>query len=155
MGQFQGHFYGKVDAKGRIVLPSGLKVSLSETSDFFMTNSLSQEKPCLDVYISSSWKKIVKQSESWDRWDPDVQLYKRFYLAAAQEMSLDSQNRIRIPSIFQDHLKLNKEVLIIGMGEKFEIWNPVHWDDLKSQMSVKFDQILKNLSNLQKPGSKA
>lgn len=121
--QFQGHFYCKLDAKGRIMFPARLKNALPEAN----TRKIVLRKgfePCLDVYPQAEWDKIRQRFEGLDEFDPRVRMFNRTILMGIEEIEMDSNYRFLIPKKFINELGFKKEVKVIGVNNKIEIWDP-------------------------------
>src|SRR5687768_16167506 len=99
----RGRFDCKVDAKGRLSLPSALRSQLpSKSAHVVITNSIFKNRKCLDVYPEEEWKKLEKRIASLPTLRTEVQAYQRFYLSAGQEVELDSHHRALIPQTLRN-----------------------------------------------------
>lgn len=138
----RGRFDCKVDAKGRLSLPSSLRSQLSsKTTQLVMTNSLFKGRKCLDVYPEEEWKKLEKRIASLPSLRVEVQAYQRFYLSAGQSIEVDGHHRVLIPQTLRKFAELDEELVIVGMGSKFEIWSASKWLELQEELSLQFDDI--------------
>lgn len=150
---FRGRFDCKVDPKGRFKLPATYKLSLpkKETS-LVMTNGQYQGQRCLDVYTLREWESLEKRLAKLSPLKAEVQAYQRFYMASAQVVECDSQDRLLIPQGLRKFADLEEEVVLVGMGGKFEIWAAPRWHQLHQSLAGNFDQTLAVLADLDKGG---
>lgn len=83
--------------------------------------------PCLLVYPLPEWEKIEEKLVSLPTMNKQARLLQRRMIGHATECEIDSQGRIRLPAILQEQAGLDKKVVMIGQGKKFEIWNEETW----------------------------
>lgn len=138
----RGRFDCKVDSKGRLSLPAALRSQLSAKSQSLVfTNSLFKGRKCLDVYTEEEWKKLEKRIAALPSLRAEVQAYQRFYLSAGQTIEIDGHHRVLIPQGLRKFADLEEDLVVIGMGNKFEIWNAGRWQELQEELSSQFDDI--------------
>jgi MraZ protein len=118
---FRGEYYQSIDPKGRIILPAKFREVLSQRYDQNLIITKHLDK-CLMAFPVAEW--IVKESElkRLPTGRRDVRMLKRFYMASASECSLDRQGRIVIPPSLKQFANLEKNVVIAGAIDHFEIW---------------------------------
>jgi len=104
-----------IDAKGRLFIPADLRDELGQT--FYVT--LSTER-CLSAYSSESWERFKEKNRQMSQVN---QKRMRPLFAMAAKRELDSQGRINIPQQLRDFADLKKNVAIVGVGERVELWN--------------------------------
>ena len=121
------HFYEtyecKVDDKGRLKLPSSL-IKLLQSSDnknFVIKRSVHQS--CLEVYPMKPWEKLMKKINGLNRFVKKNADFIRMFTAGVKNVELDSSERILIPKDLKQFANLQKEVVVSGAGELFEIWD--------------------------------
>ena len=147
---FRGRFDCKIDPKGRLILPAAYRQDLGKkASEFVVTNSLSQKKKCLDLYLLSDWKKLEQKVARMPSLTREVQAYQRFYMSGGQVLSLDSQNRINLPPSLRTFAGVDERVMLVGMGQKIEIWSEETWTSLQDQMAEDFEEILSVVADLE------
>lgn len=125
----KGEYFHSIDTKGRLIIPLKLRQELSDT--FVVTKGLDN---CLYVYPLENWEKLEEQinklSHSKSRG------LKRFFLSSAIDCSLDTQGRILISSNLREFAGLKKDVVIIGVLERAEIWDKEKWDEYCDNISL-------------------
>lgn len=123
MAFFTSEYTGKLDAKGRLVLPSRMKSALPESSSTELYIKLGLE-PCIELYPLSEYKKVYSKIAGLNEFDPEVRKLQRNFFRGSAMVELDGAGRFLIPKMMLQYAKLNKEVVIVGMGSKMEIWDP-------------------------------
>ena len=153
---FRGCYDARIDIKGRLTLPSALRggVPQLETDaplqQFVVTNSLSQNRPCLDVFLLADWEKLEQRVAGLPEFHSDVIDFRRFYMASAHVVKLDRQNRLLLPQHFREFAQLGDHIMTIGMGKKFEIWSEQVWSEMHQGVSQRFDQVLAGIAGLER-----
>lgn len=137
---FRGQFTYSIDVKGRISIPAKLRKQMSpEANDsFVMTRGVSS---CIDIYPLNEWNQIEEKLLKLNQFQPDDVRFIRMFTQYAIEDTMDSQSRILIPQNLIDYAKIEKEVLILGVLKKIEVWNPKIYEDYLSQSPESFEQI--------------
>ncbi|MEW6410517.1 MAG: division/cell wall cluster transcriptional repressor MraZ [Nitrospirota bacterium] len=144
--KFSGHYLYNLDSKGRVSIPSKLREVISEryTPDrLIITTDFDK---CLVAYPLEKWAEIEEKIESLPTMKREVKVFMRHFISAATECELDSQGRILIPPALREYAGLNKEVYIIGLTFKIEIWDRGEWEKLSSREELeKSEGILADL----------
>lgn len=129
-----GEFHHNLDEKGRLTLPSKFRNELGE--EFIVTRGIEN---CLFVYTMSEWNKIFNQLNNLPFTRKDVRNFNRFFLSGATTVEFDKQGRINITSLLISYANLKKECVIVGVGDRLEIWSKDSWEELynnnKDQLS--------------------
>jgi MraZ protein len=118
-----------MDAKGRISIPTGLRMELQVEKDRppFLTNLA--DCPALGLYAHDYWLEIERRLETMSQIQPEVQSFRRLYISGAVEAPIDAQGRVLIPQHLRDHAGLQKEVIVAGVGTRVEIWDKARFDE--------------------------
>ena len=123
-----GEYDCKLDAKGRLAMPSGLKKQLEEAMlKGFVVNRDIFEK-CLVLYPAEEWNKVTSQLGRLNRFVRKNALFIRRFNNGATPLSLDNSGRVLIPKSLMDYASLTKEVKVCGNGERIEIWSKEAYD---------------------------
>jgi MraZ protein len=133
MSSFKGSYSYSVDNKGRINIPARLRkyVSPEANDTFVVTRGYEQ---CLFVYPLDEWNKLEQSIRGLSPSDPKHRFFTRTLLQRALESQLDGQSRITIPKELLQFASIENEVLILGVLERIEVWNPKVYDSyLKTQ----------------------
>ena len=135
-----GEYHHNIDDKGRLILPSKFREDLGE--EFVVTRGLEE---CLFVYPKSEWQKITDQLKSLPFTKKDARSFMRFFLSGATATVFDKQGRINITSLLISYADLKKECVIIGVGDRLEIWSKEKWDDFYDNNKEDLSDIAENL----------
>jgi len=128
MSYFSSEYECKLDTKGRLVLPSKVKAALPEEDGNKIVLKRGFEA-CLTVYPQSEWEKIFDKVTSLNEFTERDRKFQRLFMRGLTEIELDKTGRFLIPKSLQKYARLDKDVLIVGLGERLEIWNPEEYDD--------------------------
>jgi len=120
---FTSEYECKLDAKGRLVLPARIKNGLPETSGKELVVGLGFEK-CLIVYPILEFKKLYAKVAGLSEFNPDYRKLQRNFFRGNTVVELDSSGRFLIPKQMLNYAQLEKQVVVVGMGNKVELWNP-------------------------------
>ncbi len=120
---FTSEYECKLDAKGRLVLPARIKNGLPETSGNELVVGLGFEK-CLIVYPILEFKKLYAKVAGLSEFNPDYRKLQRNFFRGNTVVELDSSGRFLIPKQMLNYAQLEKQVVVVGMGNKVELWNP-------------------------------
>ena len=127
MSFFTGEYDCKLDAKGRLVLPSRIKANLPEASVNTESHGLVLSKgldPNIIIYPILEYKKIHNRISSLNDFNPEQRSFKRNFFRNILQVELDSNGRFLIPKSMLQHAQLEKEAVIVGMGNIIELWSP-------------------------------
>ena len=139
-GPFRGRFEIKIDPKGRLILPSAYRQSLPlETPQLIITNSRYRGKSCLHAYSIHEWEKLERRISKLSSLKAEVQAFNRFYLASGQSVDVDAQNRILVPQGLRKFASLEGQAVLVGLGNKFEIWSQEAWDGIYAHLTEDFE----------------
>ena len=138
-----GEYEHTIDTKGRIIMPSKLKDDIGEK--FVITQGLDG---CLFVYSQGEWKNFEDKLRTFPLTNKDARALKRFFLARATECEIDKQGRFLISSNLREFAKLTKEVVIIGVLDKIEIWSKDRWLEYSNKENLEADEIAERMENL-------
>lgn len=144
---FRGQFTYSIDSKGRISIPAKLRKQISPDANdsFVMTQGTGT---CIDLYPLNEWQQIEEQLLKLNSFVPDDSLFIRMMLQHAAEDTMDSQSRILIPQPLIEYAKIDKDVLILGVLKKIEIWNPEIYKNYIGQTKETYEQIAAKVMTL-------
>lgn len=128
MSYFSGEYECKVDAKGRMVLPAKIKANLPELN----TNELVVKRgfePCLVIYPMLEWKKVFSKVSGLNEFNKEFRNFQRNFLRGSTEVDMDANGRLLIPKTMTRFAGIEKEVVVVGMGNRIEVWEPAQYDE--------------------------
>ncbi len=124
MKSFIGNIEAKLDAKGRVFVPSAYRKLLPESERERIVMRMDPDNACLVLYPEGVWEQKVQQlQESLDEWDADDQMLLMQFVSDAEWMDLDSQGRILIPKRYLQAIDASQELLFVGMLNRIAIWD--------------------------------
>lgn len=127
IGMFMGEYNHTIDAKGRLIVPSKFRDALGD--EFVITKGLDG---CLFVYDNKEWTAFEEKLKSLPLTNKDARQFVRFFLAGAANVEVDKQGRILVPSNLREFAKLSKEVVLVGVASRIEIWSKEIWENTES-----------------------
>lgn len=140
INMFIGEYHHSIDDKGRLIIPSKFREELGYK--FIITRGIEN---CLYVYSEEAWTKIVNKLETLPFTKKDARTFLRFLLSGASEAEFDKQGRINITSPLISHANITKECVIIGTGDRLEIWSEESWNDFFASAKDNMSDIAENL----------
>ncbi len=140
---FIGEFNHTVDSKGRVNIPSKFREQLNDT--FYITKGLDE---CLFVFPQSEWKVYEEKLKSLPLTNRSARAFVRTFFAGATECSFDKQGRITLPQVLREHASLEKNVKVIGVGTRVEIWSDAVWEEYNSVDNLSYDDIAEQMAEL-------
>ena len=140
---FRGRSRHTLDDKGRLAIPARFKdaLKLKDESCLVVTNHID----CLWAFAKDDWRVIESQVASLSLMDPAVKSYRRVFISGAQECHI-KQGRITLPPDLRDIAGLNKEIMVVGELNLFEIWDKERWDKEFQREMEKFNEAGPSLS---------
>ncbi len=147
---FLGEFPHTLDEKSRVVIPAKFRTFITDAQDregFFILVNPNPETRCLRLYTMSQWKRVMDsiKREAGKSQDPASVL--RFFAARGEFAPVDSQNRIVIPQKLLDYAGLQRDLIMVGLGEWIEIWNAEEYSAVTKRMNpvpVDLDRAMMN-----------
>lgn len=129
-----GEYHQNIDAKGRINIPSKFRLDLGES--FVVAKGLDN---CAYIYPKEAWQAF---QEGLCSAQPTQRRHlQRFFFSGAEECSIDSQGRVLIPSHVREYANLQKEIVVVGVSDKVEIWNRDAWTDYMKEPAFEAEAI--------------
>lgn len=138
-----GEYLHTIDMKGRLILPVKFREELGER--FISTKGLDN---CLFVYSKDEWGILENKLKQLPLSKPEARAFVRFFFAGAAELECDKQGRILIPTNLREHAKLDKDVVIIGVSNRIEIWGKSQWDEYSAKIAPDVARIAENMVDL-------
>ena len=136
-----GEYYHNLDAKGRVSIPSKFRDDLGGT--FVLSKGLDN---CLYAYSTKEWAGF--QNELLALRGQDAQKVRRFFFSGASECEIDTQGRVVLPPVFREYAGLKKELVIIGVSNRAEIWDKEKWEKYISDSSFDSEEISSAMERL-------
>ena len=141
MHMFMGEYNHTIDAKGRLIIPSKFREILGDA--FVVTKGLDG---CLFVYDNEEWKRFEEKLRSLPITNKEARQFVRFFLAGATEAEVDKQGRILIPNVLREFAEITKDVVLVGVGSRIEIWSRERFEETASFEDM--DEIAEHMAGL-------
>lgn len=138
-----GEYSHNLDTKGRVSIPAKFRDDLG--SSFIVTKGLDN---CLFIYSKQEWTTFESKLKTLPLTNPNARNFIRFFFSGATECEIDKQGRINIPQNLREYAGITKEVYVIGVATRVEIWDKEKWDNYTSPENMDLDEIAGQMSNL-------
>lgn len=138
---FMSEYTHSIDTKGRVIVPAKFRESLG--NEFVITQGLDG---CLFVFPNEEWNAFEEKLKSLPMSNKDARKFVRFFLAGAATVEFDKQGRILIPTVLREFAGLEKDVVVVGVGSRVEIWDKSRWDEATTFSDM--DEIAEHMSDL-------
>ncbi len=122
-----------VDSKGRIAIPARHRDKLKEMSSARLVVTVDAER-CLLIYPLNEWHEVEKRLVALPSTDRRARGLKRLLLGYAEECEMDGQGRILLSAPLRGFAELDKRVVLVGQGNKFELWDELRWQSLQEEL---------------------
>ncbi len=119
-----GEFHHNLDSKQRMIIPSKFREELGEK--IIITRGL---EDCLFVYSEKEWASIASRLKTLPFTKKDARSFVRIFMSGATVCEFDKQGRITIANPLKNYANLDKECVILGVGDRLEIWSLEKWND--------------------------
>ena len=143
---FAGRFEYAIDDKSRVSIPSKFREVLSTNYD--MRLILTNLDGCIVAYPYQEWVNIQERISNLGTMKKEARVFLRFYYSGVSECPIDKLGRILIPQSLKTYANIKKNVAIIGMNRKIEIWAQETWEELVKKATSDLEQMVDIVSEL-------
>ncbi|MGE5552449.1 MAG: division/cell wall cluster transcriptional repressor MraZ [Betaproteobacteria bacterium] len=141
---FMGEYEHSVDDKGRLIIPARFREELGLR--FVVTRGLDR---CLFVYPLGEWGKLVEEKlQTLPLGKTEARAFVRTLMSGATECELDKQGRIILPANLRAYAGLEKDVVVIGVSSRVEIWSKAEWEKYSAAAEASFGEIAETVVGL-------
>ena len=130
---FRGFSSVSLDSKGRIAIPSRYRKRLMDDAGGCLVLTINPLDRSLWLYTSPDWKLIEEKLADLPEFDRQSRKTKTMMWGHATDCQLDTHGRILVPAELRDYARIDKQAVILGQGNKFEIWNRESWEEEREQ----------------------
>ena len=138
-----GEYQHKMDNKGRVIIPAKFRDELGDK--FVATRGLDN---CLFIYPMNEWSVLEKKLSSLPITSRNARTFTRFFFSGATECELDKQGRMSIPSNLREFAALEKQIVIIGLSSRIELWAYENWEQYLDSAEDSSDDIAAAMEEL-------
>lgn len=129
---FRGVNAINIDAKGRIVMPTRYRERLQQENENQIVMTIDTDERCLLLYPLKAWEVIESKLAQLPSFNPQARRIQRLLIGHATEGELDSHGRILVAPLLRDYAGLVKHSVLVGQGNKFELWDEGHWQERRA-----------------------
>ena len=130
---FRGFSSVSLDSKGRIAIPSRYRERLMGNAGGCLVQTLNPLDRSLWLYPLPDWEHIEEKLADLSDFDRQSRRAKQMMRGYATDCQLDAHGRILVPAELRDYAQIDKQAVILGQGNKFEIWNRASWEEQREQ----------------------
>ena len=145
---FRGSSFHTIDAKGRIIIPARFReVIKMDGEDSVMVSRLDT---CLVAYPLKDWRNLESKILSMAEKSDHMRRFRRVFIGGAFECPCDRQDRILIPPSLRQYAGLDREIVIVGVLDHFEIWSRESWDheNLNLEEDMKKEEVRNEIAKI-------
>lgn len=140
---FRGSSDHTLDTKGRIIIPSRFRdVIRAGGGDTVMITRMDR---CLYAYSVNGWSKILDRIKDLAEKSDAMRRFRRVFVGGAFECNCDKQNRVLIPPTLRDYAELDRDIVMVGVLDHFEIWSRDNWE--KENEAMEKDMLKEEVRN--------
>ena len=133
---FLGEHHRTIDSKGRIFIPAKFREEIIK--GVIITKGFDEK--CLFMFSKEGWKRIQDKIVENPMAKRNIQRFSRWFFSSATMESIDQQGRTRIPQNLIDHADLKKEIVLVGVSDRAEIWSKENWDNYYNNADSQFSE---------------
>ncbi|MBI5143704.1 MAG: division/cell wall cluster transcriptional repressor MraZ [Candidatus Omnitrophica bacterium] len=141
---FYGEYEHTIDKKGRIIIPSKFRDFLKEYDirKLYITRGLDK---CLFLFTEDEWKSQESKFKSIPFTKSEARKFNRIYFSGASQLECDKQGRILPPKYLKDFAEIKRDIMIIGVSNRIEIWAKEIWQEYYKGSKGSFEEIAEKL----------
>ena len=138
---FRGINAVTIDSKGRFAVPTRYRDALGAQ----VVLTIDTEESCLLMYPSAEWQIIEDKLQSLPSFNTWARRIQRLLIGHASDVDIDSSGRVLLPPLLRDYARIDKKIVIIGQGNKFEVWNEQAWQQKREHWLTEETSLLDGL----------
>ena len=145
---FTGKHHHTIDDNNRLAMPSSIRKCVDEEKEgkgFYIAPGFDK---CLAIYPPLHFKEITKKLSGLMFTNKKARTFHRLFFSRSSSVTCDEQGRIVIPQLHKDYAGLKKEVVIIGVMDRIEIWDLKHWNEFEEDNEQNFERDAEDLFQL-------
>ncbi len=141
---FYGEYQHSIDRKGRLILPAKFREAAKSNfiEKFFVTRGLDK---CLFMFSEEEWRSQEQKFKSLSFTKQEARIFNRIYFSGAMEVIPDNQGRILLAQYLKDFAEIKKDVVIVGVSNRIEIWAREKWQGFYGTWQKSIEEIAEKL----------
>lgn len=142
---FYGEFAHALDRKGRLIIPARFREVFREhyVDNVYVTRGLDR---CLFLYPEEEWRAQEAKLKTLPVTSSEARKFNRLFFAGASEVAIDKQGRLLVPKYLKEYAGIKKDVVIIGVSNRIEIWSQEQWQQFYNGSKDSFEEIAERLT---------
>ncbi|NLY10373.1 MAG: division/cell wall cluster transcriptional repressor MraZ [Firmicutes bacterium] len=140
---FMGEYQHSLDSKGRLIIPAKFRENIGEGA--VITRGLDN---CLFLFPIAEWKILEEKLKALPLTKADARQFVRFFFSGASECEFDKQGRITLPQNLRTYGEIDKDVVVIGVSNRIEIWSKERWEKYVLEAEDSYETIAENIVDL-------
>ncbi|HHY36558.1 MAG TPA: division/cell wall cluster transcriptional repressor MraZ [Firmicutes bacterium] len=141
---FMGEYRHTIDSKGRLIIPVKFREGLGPS--FVATKGLDS---CLFLYPREEWSNLEQKLKALPFTRADARAFVRFFFSGATECEMDRQGRILLPPNLREYAGIEKDVVVIGVSNRVEVWSEEGWRAYSSKAEQAYEEIAEKIVDLE------
>ena len=137
---FRGVNKINLDAKGRMALPARYRDQIADCCENQLVATIDTETRCLLLYPLPEWEMIEKKIDALPSFNPAARRIQRLLIGHATDIELDSSGRLLLPQPLREYAQMDKKLVLLGQGRKFEIWGEEQWNSARDLYLAENDE---------------
>jgi len=144
---FYGEYLHSIDRKGRLILPAKFREAAKAhfVEKFFITRGLDN---CLFMFAEEEWRSQEAKFKAIPFTKAESRKFNRLYFSGAVEITFDSQGRVLLPQYLKDFAGIKKDIVIVGVSSRIEIWAKDTWNEFYGNSRQSFEEIAEKLMDV-------
>jgi MraZ protein len=140
---FRGHFEHSLDAKNRLSIPARFRAAFSSG-----TVLAKDPEPCIAVWTPETHEAIIERAlAGLNPMGSEYRKLSRFYQGNSFEIELDASGRVTLPPPLLSHTGIEKEVVVVGVGDHLEVWARERWQEQQDALDAEIGEVTERLGN--------
>ena len=141
---FYGEYFHTLDKKNRLIIPSRFRDAMKEmcVEKLYINRGLDE---CLFMFPENEWKSQESKFKTMSFTKREVRKFNRLFFSGAVETAPDKQWRVLIPDYLKEYAKLSKNIMIIGVSNRIEIWDRDKWEEFYKSSKQNYEEIAERL----------
>ncbi|MBN2483681.1 MAG: division/cell wall cluster transcriptional repressor MraZ [Candidatus Omnitrophica bacterium] len=139
-----GTYTHTLDVKDRFILPAKFREKIKELGSrkFYLTRGLDG---CLFLFAYEVWRDLEEKLKSLSFTKQQSRFFNRLYFSGASEVEIDSQGRVTLPHYLKEYGAISKDIVIIGVADRIEIWDRKKWEEFDENNRERFEEMAEGL----------
>jgi len=137
---FTGTYARSIDDKLRIAIPKPIRAKLGESRDAFLYMAPGTDG-CVSIYTENEFARLAEQLATVSPAAEQSRAFSRLFYGQAQQIQLDRQSRIRIPSELAQWARLERDAILVGVRDHLELWDRQRWEEYRTKLRPRYDEI--------------